>query len=109
MPLDANQLPTEQSRIQANPLDASGNPAQIDATNPLRAEVVSGPGRIVDSGAPNQVVLIGGDNPDEVTEFDVIGDADLGSGVVELRDRVTVRVTAPLATQLGLGVVNEPR
>lgn len=109
MPLETAQLPTEQTRVQANPLDANGNPAQIDATNPLRAEVVSGPGRVVDAGAPNQVVLIFGDSPGDVTVFNVVGDADLGAGVVELSDQVTGTVSQPLATALGLGVVNEPR
>ena len=109
MPLDTTQSLTEQTRVQANPESAPGVPANLDASNPLRAELVSGPGRSVASGDPGQVVLIAGDANGDVSEFDVVGDADLGAGTVELRDRVTVSIPVPLATALGLGVANEPR
>jgi len=104
MPLIDTQSPSEQSRIALAPTKPNGQPGTV---SDVRAERVSGPGRIV-ADALNPV-LIYGDNEGDVSEFDIVANVNLAGGVTEKRERVTGTVSEAEVSDFGLSATKEPR
>lgn len=97
---------TNEEKIVAtiNPRTAAGNPASVDG--PVRAENISGDGSVGANLTPLSIELVSGTQfgtPAEpfFLEFDLVADADLGQGVREIRERVSLEIVSPEATILG--------
>lgn len=96
---------TEAIPVLYEPQRDDGTVATLDG--PLRVEVIGdhpGAGFSLDPTNPLRVYYKSGDSFNEDIDFDVIGDADLGAGVREIRDRFTLHVRPKEATRFG-GVV----
>lgn len=100
MPLDVSITNEQKVTITANPVTATGKPAKLDG--PLTVSVVSGDSTVTqDPSTPLAFTLVSSDNPGDTT-FLVDGDADLGSGVEDVQDTVTLHVLGANAQNLGL-------
>ena len=88
----------EKIRISVNPVTPGGAPATLDG--PIALEVQSGEGtfELIDDAS---FYVISGDLPGD-TVFVVTGDADLGEGVVNISDIVTLHVEGAMAASFGL-------
>lgn len=96
--LDLQCTVLEKWPVTIAPTNSAGQPDEIQPGS-LAVEVVSGEGTFAING--NTIEFISPDNPG-VTEYLVKADADLGDGVVEITDTVTLTATDALATHLGL-------
>lgn len=98
----------QQATLTLTPLDAKGQPSQIEAGS-LKVELVDG-GATAEVLNDKQVFFKHPDLGGELTATTVYlvkGDADLGEGVVEISEEVTVIVTVPQAVGFGAEVVVE--
>jgi hypothetical protein len=86
--------------ITLNPVTATGAPSAVE-TGSVTATVQSGDGTTGTADGTNVPDLMTGTTPGDVV-FLVSADADLGSGVVTISDLVTLHVTSPMATSLGI-------
>jgi hypothetical protein len=100
MPLQFN-LTTEEkvTGVTFSPTKKNGQPAQLDGRPTVTVE--SGNGTFDDAGGDLPEFLSG--DTSDTTVFRITGDADLGAGVVEISDTVTLIASDPLAENLGLG------
>lgn len=96
--IDVTMSSVEQVRCHMSPTDTYGNPAPVDDVPTWR--VVSGDVTVEPAADGLSALIISGAVGDSVVE--VAADADLGDGLVPVTDRVNVRVTDPMATNLGL-------
>jgi hypothetical protein len=88
--------------VTFSPISSTGRPAQIQPGS-LDVSIVSGDGTTSPGGGSDTLPeFLSGDNPGD-TVFLVKADADLGDGVVEISDTVTLHVVGALAANLGLG------
>jgi hypothetical protein len=100
MPLAIASSNEEKVLVTATPRTASGKPAQVDG--PLTISVQSGEGTFTqDAASPLSFFAVSGDNGGD-TVYNVSADADLGAGVVEITDTVTLTVTSATAVSFGL-------
>lgn len=90
----------EKISITASPVTESGKAAKIDGA--LTISVVEGTGTFTqDAALPLKFYVVSGDEPGD-TVYSVKADADLGSGVVEIEDTVTLTVSSASAKSFGL-------
>lgn len=101
MPLEVSCTTEEKVRIRIAPKTNAGNPATIQVGS---LAVVSTSGDGVATLEDDVTFTIQGDALASST-FEVSGDADLGDGVTNIVDVVTLNVTSANATNLGLGQV----
>jgi hypothetical protein len=102
MPLEFNLTNEEKvTGVAFSPTSSTGRPARIQPGS-LAVEVMSGDGSVSGGGSEELPEFLSGDNPGD-TVFLVKADADLGDGVVEISDTVTLHVAGALASNLGLG------
>lgn len=100
MPLAIACTSEEKVPVTAVPVTKTGRPARLDG--PLTVTVQSGTGTVVQSPTnPLSFDVVSGDEPGD-TVYVVKGDADLGAGVVELSDTVTLTVGGANASNIGL-------
>lgn len=92
---------TNEQKINAkiNPLSAANHPAKIDGIPTWTVQ--SGDGTVEPAGDGMSAFLVSGDLPGD-TIYIVQADADLGAGVVNLADTITLHVEGALAVNLGL-------
>jgi hypothetical protein len=83
------------------PVTLAGRPATIEEGS-LSVTVQSGNGSVGPSAGDTIPDLLTGDDAD-TTVFLVTADADLGEGVSEISDTITVIAEGALAANLGLG------
>jgi hypothetical protein len=86
-------------KVTLSPVTATGKPAQLDGA-PVWS-VVSGDSTVVPAADGLSADLISSDMPGD-TVFLVDGDADLGSGVEDIQDTITLHVEGAHAQNLGL-------
>lgn len=108
MPLNVACSNEQKIPVIATPQTAGGRPAQIDGA--LRVTVQSGDGTVEqDAAKPLEFKAVSGDAPGD-TVYLVEADADLGSGVQNISDLVTLTVTSATAANFGLSAgVPEPK
>lgn len=93
-------ITTEQKiAVALAPKTAAGNPATVDG--PPTWSVVSGFATINVSPDGLSAELISSDSPGQ-SQFLINADADLGAGVENLQDVITLNVEGAKATSLGL-------
>lgn len=90
--------------ITLNPVTAKGKPAKLDGAPTW--SVVSGNATVSPAADGLSAELISADEPGD-TVFLIDADADLGSGVIDLQDNITLHVTGVNAASLGT-VVGTP-
>lgn len=101
MPLEIT-LSNEQKVVATiTPVTATGRPARLDGA-PVWS-VVSGQGTVVPAADGLSAELITPNAPGDTT-YMVDGDADLGAGVVDIQDTITVHTTGANAANLGLSL-----
>lgn len=99
MPGEATITNEEKKRFIINPLSAGGKPARIDG---VPAWTVQSGDSTVDVAADGMsAFLISSDTPGD-TIYLVQADADLGAGVQNLADTITLHVEGANAANLGL-------
>lgn len=87
--------------VTLNPVTATGKPAKLDGA-PVWS-VISGDSTVVPAPDGLSADLVSSDTPGDTT-FLVDADADLGSGVVDVQDTITLHVEGALAANLGLTI-----
>ncbi len=94
---------TNEQKVTATlvPVTDTGKPATLDGVPTW--EVASGTSTVVPAANGLSAELISSDDPGD-TVYLVKADADLGSGVVEISDTITLTVEGALATNLGLAI-----
>ena len=85
-------------KVRCVPVTATGNPAALDG--PVNFTVESGTGT-VEPVDDTSAYLVSGDGPGD-TIYMVTADADLGSGVENIADTITLHVEGARAANLGL-------
>jgi hypothetical protein len=85
--------------VVLSPKTAAENPAQVE--NPVWTKI-SGDATLEVSEDGLSATLISGEPG--ISEFAVVADADLGEGIVEIGETITLAVTTPLAASLGITV-----
>lgn len=83
------------------PVTATGKPAKVDGAP--KWTVVSGDGTVVPADDGLSATLVTPDLPGDTTYL-VDADADLGSGVEDLQDTITVHTTGANAKNLGIAL-----
>jgi hypothetical protein len=101
MPLSLTLDTTQKQHVKLNPTTSTGAPAAVDGA-PVWS-VVSGAGTVVADADGLGAFLLSTDTVDGVdTVFMVSADADLGAGVTDLQDTVTVTTVNAQAVALGI-------
>lgn len=101
MPLQLTITTEEKIHVKLTPATTGGKPAAVDGA-PVWT-VVSGAGTVVPDADGLGAFLLSTDSVDGVdTVFMVDADADLGAGVTDLQDTVTLTTTNAQAKSLGL-------
>lgn len=113
MPASAASTNAEKIRGAVSYLTATGRPAVVDG--PTEVTVVSGESTVsrFDSAGnplgPHEFYLVSADVPGETT-YQVMADADLGSGIQTITDIITYNVTSEQAASFGFSFgVPEPK
>lgn len=101
MPAETSLSNEQKVNVVINPLSAGGKPARIDGVPTW--EVTSGDSTVVVAADGLSAFLVSSDNPGDSTYL-VKADADLGAGVIELADTITLHVTGANAANLGLSI-----
>lgn len=104
MPVSVKITNEQKVRVTLSPVTDTGKPAKLDG-NPTW-EVVSGNATVNAAEDGLSAELVSADDPGD-TQFLVKADADLGEGVEEISDVVTLNVVGATAKNLGL-TVGEP-
>lgn len=91
----------EKVNITLNPKTVAGKVAKLDGA-PVWS-VVSGDSTVVPSADGLSADLVSSDTPGDTT-FLIDGDADLGKGVVDVQDTITLHVSGANAANLGVTV-----
>ncbi len=100
MPLELTITNAQKVDVTARPTTGSGKPAKLDGA--LTVSVQSGDSTVTqDPASPLMFTLVSSDTPGD-TVYLVDGDADLGSGVEDIQDTITLHVTGENAKNLGL-------
>lgn len=101
MPLNLSITTEQKVHVKIAPLTAGGKPAAVDGI-PVWS-VVSGNGTVVPDGDGLGAFLLGPDAVDGIdTVYMVDADADLGPGVTDLQDTVTLTTINAQAASLGI-------
>ena len=96
---------TNEQKVTATlaPVTAGGKPAKVDPKTPPTWAVQSGDSTVVPTADGLSADLISSDVAGD-TVYSVSADADLGDGVETISDTITLHVTSPNATSLGLSL-----
>ena len=109
MPLNLSCSTEQKWHVKLAPVDALGKPAPVDGV-PVWS-VKSGNGTVAADADGMGAFLLTPDTFDATaadTIFQVDADADLGSGVTDISDTITLTATPPQATSLGLAADPAP-
>ena len=104
MPVEVTITNEQQVNVKLNPKTDSGKPAKLDGA-PVWS-VVSGDSAVVPAADGMSADLVSSDTPGDTT-FLIDGDADLGSGVEDVQETITLHVAGANAKNLGV-VVGTP-
>lgn len=101
MPIEISITNEEQITVTLSPVTPTGKPAQLDGV-PVWA-VLSGESTVIPAANGLSAVIRSSDSVGD-SSISVTADADLGSGVVEIADTITVHVVSANASSLGLTI-----
>lgn len=101
MPVAVKITNEQKVKVTLTPVTDTGKPAKLDGTPTW--EVVSGNATVEVAEDGLSATLVSADDPGD-TQFLVKADADLGEGVEEISDVVTLNVVGATAKNLGLTV-----
>lgn len=99
MPLELSITNEQKIPVTLTPVTATGKPAILDGSPAWT--VISGNSTVVVGADGLSAELVSADAPGDTTIL-VAADADLGAGVVEVSDTITLHVIGALAANLGL-------
>ena len=99
MPLELKITNEQQVDVTVSPRTDSGKPAKLDGSPAWT--VISGNSQVVVSEDGLSATLVSSDQPGD-TVIAVSADADLGEGVEEIADTITLSVIGATAKNLGL-------
>lgn len=100
MPLELSITNEEQVVVHLAPVTAAGKPTKLDGAPTWT--VVSGPAKVNAAADGLSATLVSDDNDLSDTIVKVSADADLGDGVEEVADTITLHTTHANAKSLGL-------
>jgi len=101
MPLSLTLDTTQKQHVVLHPVTATGTPAAVDGAPAW--SVVSGAGTVVADADGLGAFLLSTDAVDGIdTVFMVTADADLGAGVTDIQDTITVTTVNAQAVALGI-------
>lgn len=101
MPLQLTITNEEKVHVKLTPLTGTGKPATVDGAPAWTVQ--SGAGTVVPDADGLGAFLVSPDAVDGIdTVFMVSADADLGAGVTDIQDTITLTVTNAQAASLGL-------
>lgn len=100
MPVEVTITNEQKIKATLNPKTATGRPAQLEAGK-TEWSVVSGDSTVSPSADGLSADLISSDTPGD-TVYLVTADADLGEGVENISDTITLHVAGAKAQNLGL-------
>lgn len=98
MPVDISMSDQQQVVVSVSPVTATGSPAKLDG--PPVFAVASGDVTLITATDGMSATIVSGLDGDSTVS--VSADADLGAGIKTISDTITVHVTSPQATSLGL-------
>jgi hypothetical protein len=101
MPLKVQLTTEEKVRITLDPRTPAGKPAKLDPSNPPKWSVETGDATLDVAPDGLSAYIISPDTAG-VSQVLVDGDADLGDGVEDVSDFITVEVSGAKARSLGL-------
>lgn len=101
MPLELTITNEQKIPVTLNPTTDAGKPAELEDDPAPKWSVVSGDSQVVASPDGKSAELISSDTPGD-TVFMVEADADIGDGVENLVDTITLHVQGARAKNLGL-------
>jgi hypothetical protein len=101
MPVEVSLTVEEKVTATLKPVTKTGKPAKLDGV-PVWS-VVSGDATVVPAADGLSADLVSSDTPGD-TVFLVDGDADLGAGVVDIQDTITLHSLGANAANLGITV-----
>lgn len=101
MPLELTITNEQKVHVRINPKSPAGQPAKLDPNNPPKWSAISGDSLVVADPDGLGATLTSSDTPGD-SVFLVDGDADLGDGVVQVQDTITLHVQGANAASLGL-------
>lgn len=99
MPLALTITNEQQIQVTVNPVTDAGKKAKLDGSPSWT--VISGNSTVNVADDGLSAVLVSSDDPGD-TQVSIKADADLGAGIVEVADVITLTVQGALATNLGL-------
>lgn len=105
MPLELSITNEQQVKVHLTPKTAAEKPAKLDGI-PVWSKI-SGPGAVVAAEDGLSADLVSDNEDLSDTIFQVTADADLGEGVEQIADTITLHTTHANATNLGL-TADEP-
>lgn len=91
-------------KLTLNPVTLKGKPAQLDG--PPKWSVISGDSRVEPADDGLSAYLVSSDTPGDTT-FLIDADADLGAGVEDVQETITLHVAGARAANLGV-IVGTP-
>lgn len=100
MPLQVQITNEQKVVVHLNPVTTALKPAKLDGA-PTWA-VISGPAKVNPAADGLSAEIVSDDNDLSDTIIKVDGDADLGSGVEDVADTITVKTIHANAASLGL-------
>lgn len=101
MPVEVTITNEQKVRVELHPVTDAGHPVSLDGIPTW--EVISGESTVEADADGLAAMLVSSDNPGD-TQVLVKADADLGSGVTEVSDVITLHVAGAQAKNLGLSV-----
>jgi len=104
MPVEVTITNEQQVNVKLNPKTDSGKPAKLDGV-PVWS-VVSGDSTVTVAADGMSADLVSSDTPGDTTYL-IDGDADLGTGVEDVQETITLHVSGANAKNLGV-VVGTP-
>lgn len=99
MPLELKITSEQQVKVSLSPKTDTGKPAPLDGAPAW--SVISGNSQVVVSEDGLSAMLVSSDDPGD-THVLVKADADLGEGIEEISDTITLSVIGATAKNLGL-------
>lgn len=101
MPSELNCTNEEKIRVTISAKTKGGKPALFDGPPTLTPTEGSSATVELDPTDPNAFFLVSGDEPGDST-FLIDGDADLGAGVVDVKDTILLHVIGAQAASVGV-------
>jgi len=95
---------TQERDVKLSPKNALGGPAKVEPGS-AKCVLISGTAQVFqDDPALDVFAIVSSDDENDVSEFELSGDADLGQGVTLITERIIVTGQAAPAVSIGVEV-----